>query len=94
MDPNGIPKKRVVLAASKMTLLMALITLVNASGGKDSNLFGELTGIAVLLTMLPYFYFCIDLVRSKGANIKNLLSLMASILGYILLYRDDGGQRL
>jgi cadaverine:lysine antiporter len=37
-----------------MTALMVLITLMNSSGGKASDL-GELTGIAVLLTMLPYF---------------------------------------
>lgn len=40
----------------KMTALMVLITLMNSAGGKASDLFGELTGIAVLLTMLPYFY--------------------------------------
>ena len=40
----------------KMTALMILITLMNSAGGKASDLFGELTGIAVLLTMLPYFY--------------------------------------
>lgn len=64
-----------------MTVLMALITLMNANGGKACDLFGELTGIAVLLTMLPYFYSCIDLIRFEGTNIKNPLSLMASILG-------------
>ncbi len=41
---------------SKMTALMILITLMNSAGGKASDLFGELTGIAVLLTMLPHFY--------------------------------------
>jgi cadaverine:lysine antiporter len=40
-----------------------------------------LTGIAVLLTMLPYFYSCVDLIRFEGVNIRNLLSLIASVLG-------------
>ena len=47
-----------LLAAVKMTALMVLITLMNSAGGKASDLFGELTGIAVLLTMLPYFLLC------------------------------------
>lgn len=81
LDKNGIPKKGLLLAAVKMTVLMVLITVMSASGGKASDLFGELTGIAVLLTMLPYFYSCIDLIRFEGANVKNLLSLVASVLG-------------
>ncbi len=56
VDSNGIPKKGLLLAAVKMTALMILITLMNSAGGRHSDLFGELTGIAVLLTMLPYFY--------------------------------------
>ncbi|NLS52917.1 cadaverine/lysine antiporter [Hafnia alvei] len=81
LDKNGIPKKGLLLAAVKMTVLMILITVMSASGGKASDLFGELTGIAVLLTMLPYFYSCIDLIRFEGVNVKNLLSLVASVLG-------------
>ena len=51
------------------------------AGGKASDLFGELTGIAVLLTMLPYFYSCVDLIRFEGVNVRNLLSLIASVCG-------------
>ncbi len=50
---------------------MILITIMNSSGSKASDLFGELTGIAVLLTMLPYFYSCVDLIRFEGFNIRN-----------------------
>ncbi|VTR61649.1 Arginine/agmatine antiporter [Serratia fonticola] len=81
LDKNGIPKKGLLLASCKMTALMVLITVMNSSGGKASDLFGELTGIAVLLTMLPYFYSCVDLIRFEGVNVRNLLSLVASVLG-------------
>ena len=64
-----------------MTALMVLITLMSSAGGKASDLFGELTGIAVLLTMLPYFYSCVDLIRFEGVNVRNLLSLIASVCG-------------
>lgn len=64
-----------------MTALMVLITIMNSNGGKASDLFGELTGIAVLLTMLPYFYSCVDLIRLDGVNFRNLLSLITSVLG-------------
>ncbi len=81
VDKNGIPKKGLLLAAVKMTALMIIITIMNSSGGKASDLFGELTGIAVLLTMLPYFYSCVDLIRFEGFNIRNSASLVCSILG-------------
>ncbi|SFN05884.1 cadaverine:lysine antiporter, APA family [Izhakiella capsodis] len=81
VDDKGVPKKGLLLAAVKMTVLMALITIMNSKSGKASDLFGELTGIAVLLTMLPYFYSCVDLIRFEGVNIGNLVSLLCSVLG-------------
>ena len=81
VDKNGVPKKGLLLASCKMTALMVLITAMSSGGGKASDLFGMLTGIAVLLTKLPYFYSCVDLIRFEGVNIRNLLSLIASVLG-------------
>jgi len=86
VDSNGIPKKGLLLAAVKMTALMVLIPLMNSAGGKASDLFGELTGIAVLLTMLPYFYSCVDLIRFEGINIRNFVSLICSVLGCVFCF--------
>ena len=83
---SGVPVKGLLLASCKMTVLMILITLMNSEGGKAADLFGELTGIAVLLTMLPYFYSCIDLIRFEGVNLKNLVSLICSVLGCIFCF--------
>lgn len=79
-------RKGLLLAAVKMTALMVLITLMNSAGGKASDLFGELTGIAVLLTMLPYFYSCVDLIRFEGINIRNFVSLICSVLGCVFCF--------
>lgn len=86
LDSNGIPKKGLVLAALKMTGLMVLITVMNSRGGRASDLFGELTGIAVLLTMLPYFYSCVDLIRLEGVNTRNAISLVCSVLGCVFCF--------
>ncbi len=64
--------ERPAAGGGEMTALMVLITLMNSSGGKASDLFGELTGIAVLLTMLPYFYSCVDLIRLKALTFATL----------------------
>ena len=81
LDKNGLPRKGLLLAASQMTALMAVITLLNSQGGSAADLFGMITGIAVLLTMLPYFYSCIDLIRIEGATTRSVLSCVASVLG-------------
>ena len=81
LDKNGMPRKGLLLAASQMTALMVVITFLNANSGSASDLFGMITGIAVLLTMLPYFYSCIDLIRIEGATTRSVLSCVAAVFG-------------
>jgi amino acid transporter len=78
-----------------MTALMVLITLMNSAGGKASDLFGELTGIAVLLTMLPYFYSCVDLIRFRRHQHPQLRQPDLFRTGLrVLLHRADGRKLL
>lgn len=86
MNENGIPKKGLVLAAVQMSVLLIIVTVMNMHGGKTSTVFGDLISIAVLLTMLPYFYSCIDLIKMDGINLKNSLSLIAAILGSVFCF--------
>ncbi|WP_108649504.1 cadaverine/lysine antiporter [Dongshaea marina] len=87
VDKNGVPKKGLILASIKMTVLMVIITIVNASGsGHASDLFGMLTSIAVLLTMLPYFYSALNLIRFEGATTRSVLSLVASVIASIFCF--------
>ena len=81
LDKNGLPRKGLILSATQMTVLMAVITAMNASGGSASDLFGMITGIAVLLTMLPYFYSCVNLLRIEGATTRSVISCIAAVLG-------------
>ncbi|MGL5627675.1 MAG: cadaverine/lysine antiporter [Plesiomonas sp.] len=81
MSESGIPRKGLILASIKMTVLMILVAFLGEQGGSAANLFTQITSIAVLLTMLPYFYSCINLIRMEGANVKNMLSLAAGVLG-------------
>ncbi|EFW2211280.1 hypothetical protein FZ557_23810, partial [Shigella sonnei] len=38
------------------------------------------------LTMLPYFYSCVDLIRFEGVNIRNFVSLICSVLGCVFCF--------
>lgn len=86
MDKNGIPRKGLILAAIQMSILLTLVTLANAESGRASTIFKDLINIAVLLTMLPYFYSCLNLIRVEGMSAKRLLSLTAAIFGSIFCF--------
>lgn len=86
INQQGIPKKGLLLAAAQMSVLLVIVTVMNMHGGKTSTVFGDLISIAVLLTMLPYFYSCIDLIRMDGINFKNILSLIAAVLGSVFCF--------
>lgn len=86
VDNNGILKKGLLLVVVKMIVLMVLIILMNFVGGKVFDLFGELIGIVVLLIMLFYFYFCVDLICFEGINICNFVSLICLVLGCVFCF--------
>ncbi len=76
-DSTGVAKKGLILASVKMTLLM--IALMMFSGSTNTgDLFNQLTTIAVLLTMLPYFYSSVNLIRLESMTTCNIFVLLFS----------------
>ncbi|WP_194435134.1 cadaverine/lysine antiporter [Vibrio fluminensis] len=70
-DKNGVPKKGLILASLKMTALMIVLTVFSSKTAHTADLFNQLTTDAVLLTMLPYFYSSINLIRFEGMTTRN-----------------------
>ncbi|EIW9802409.1 cadaverine/lysine antiporter [Salmonella enterica subsp. enterica serovar Senftenberg] len=85
-DKNGVPKKGLIIASVMMTILMVILTILSASGSNAADLFTQLTSIAVMLTMFPYFYSAINLIRFEGMTTKSLFSLVASILAILFCF--------
>ncbi|HAE78339.1 cadaverine/lysine antiporter [Morganella morganii] len=85
-DKNGVPKKGLIVASIMMTALMVILTVLSASGSNAADLFTQLTSIAVMLTMFPYFYSAIDLIRFEGMTTKSLFSLVASVLAILFCF--------
>lgn len=86
VDKNGVPRKGLLFASTMMTILMVLLTIVSATGSNAADLFTQLTSIAVMLTMFPYFYSSIDLIRFEGMTTKSVLSLVASIFAILFCF--------
>ncbi|SMY17808.1 cadaverine/lysine antiporter [Photobacterium aquimaris] len=92
-DKNGVAKKGLVLASVMMTILMIAITIFSSSDSHASNLFDILTSDAVLLTMLPYFYSAVNLIRYEGMTTRNVFVMLfagvACIFCFIALIGAD-----
>ena len=86
VDANGVPRKGLIVASTMMTLLMILLTIVSASGANAADLFTQLTSIAVMLTMFPYFYSAINLIRFEGMTTKSVLSAFASVFAILFCF--------
>ncbi|BDM65157.1 arginine:agmatine antiporter [Shewanella sp. NFH-SH190041] len=92
-DKNGVAKKGLILASTMMTILMIAITLFSSGDGHASGLFNILTTDAVLLTMLPYFYSAVNMIRYEGMTTRNgfvmLFSGVACVFCFIALIGAD-----
>lgn len=78
VDSNGVPKKGLIAASVMMTILMVAITLFSSGEGHASGLFNILTSDAVLLTMLPYFYSAVNMIRYEGMTTRNVFVMLFS----------------
>ena len=85
-DNNGVPKKGLLIASTMMSILMVLLTILSASGSNAADLFTQLTSIAVLLTMFPYFYSAIDLIRFESATSKKYFESDRFSVCYVVLF--------
>ncbi|EGR1094370.1 TPA: cadaverine/lysine antiporter [Vibrio cholerae] len=93
-DRNGVPKKGLLIASCMMTLLMLVLMFFSSETAHASDLFNQLTTDAVLLTMLPYFYSSINLIRFEGMTTRNtfvmLFSGIASLFCMVALAGAEG----
>nr|WP_317986335.1 cadaverine/lysine antiporter [Aeromonas schubertii] len=78
VDKNGVAKKGLVLASLKMTALMVVLTAFTSQSAHAADLFNVLTTDAVLLTMLPYFYSSINLIRFEGMTSRSAGAMIFS----------------
>ena len=85
-DKNGVPKKGLIAASVMMTVLMIAITVFTSGDGHASGLFDILTSDAVLLTMLPYFYSAVNMLRYEGMTTKNVFVMLFSGVAIVFCF--------
>lgn len=79
-NSKGVPVAGLILASIMMSALLVVLTIISQKGSTQS-LFGSICDIAVLLTLPPYFYSSLNLLRRHGfRDSKALLQIGASVL--------------
>ncbi|WP_320008364.1 amino acid permease [Maridesulfovibrio sp.] len=77
---HGTPVMGLVLSSVMMSILLVVLMLIS-KGGDTQSLFGNIASIAVLLTLPPYFYSALNLLRRYGFHAKKAwLQIMSSLL--------------
>ncbi|SMF23772.1 amino acid permease [Desulfovibrio gilichinskyi] len=78
---HGIPVEGLIFSSIMMSLLLVAL-MIMSNGGSTQSMFGNIIKIAVLLTLPPYFYSALNLLRrygfkAKGAWLKICSALLA-----------------
>jgi len=77
---TGVPRKGLILTSIFMTVVLLAFGLTKGEGSGTSELFNEMVGIAVLMTMIPYIYSSMNLLRFGKQRGKGFIVLAASVV--------------
>ncbi|WP_031482451.1 amino acid permease [Maridesulfovibrio frigidus] len=68
-NSHGVPVMGLVFSSIMMSVLLVILMFMS-KGGNTQSLFGNIASIAVLLTLPPYFYSALNLLRRYGFKAK------------------------
>ena len=84
---RGIPIAGITINSLLMTgLMVILMTISKIVHQPATAIFGYVISIAVLLTILPYFYSCLQLIKVEGFHKKTILKFTAGVLAAIFCF--------
>lgn len=90
-NANGVPIKSIAYTSSFMSLLMLFFMLYQQNMQK---VFGEIISIAVLLTVIPYFYSALHLIEITPKKPKAYIQIIISIIGALFCFAAFFGATL
>ena len=83
LNHKNIPVKGIILTSIGMTLLMFFVM---SSAGSAVDLFGEIISIAVMMTILPYFYSALNVIDVVEHPVKHLFITLTAIFSIIFCF--------
>jgi len=83
MNKNDIPIKGLLLTSTGMSILMIVVMF---SASSSAGLFGEIITIAVLMTILPYFYSALNLIDVVEHPVKHLTMTLVALISMLFCF--------
>ncbi|AIT09939.1 lysine/cadaverine antiporter [Candidatus Francisella endociliophora] len=83
LNKNDIPVKGLIVTSSGMTLLMLVVML---GSGSTAALFGKVISIAVMMTILPYFYSALNLIDVVEHPVKHFVLTVVAIVAILFCF--------
>lgn len=83
LNKDNVPVKGLLITSTGMTILMLVVML---SAGTASGLFSQIISIAVLMTILPYFYSALNLIDVITHPIKHLIVTLAAVAAMVFAF--------
>jgi len=85
LNHKGLPVKGIWLTTLMMTLLMMVFMIFSSS---SQAVFSDIISIAVLLTILPYFYSCLNLIHrvELSHSKRRLVQLFACLMACLFCF--------
>lgn len=91
VNKKGIPANGILLTSVFMTFLMIFLMLT-VKGGSTQEIFGDIADIAVLLTLLPYLYSALNLIKIHGFRDRRaILPVIASLIACAFCFTAFAG---
>ena len=82
-NKRGVPAKGLVITSSLMTVLLLFFGLTGSGSQGNGDVFKTIINISVLMTMLPYTYSAMNLLRFGEEKRKGVLVLGAALLAIV-----------
>ncbi len=83
LNSKDIPAKGLVITSIGMSLLMVFVMF---GSGSAAGTFGEVISIAVMMTILPYFYSALNLIDVVEHPVKHLTITMTAIVAMLFCF--------
>lgn len=77
LSARNIPVKGMLATSGMMSLVMLFLMFTQS---QTSNMFGEIISVAVLLTILPYFYAALNLIRISKQKQRPYLQFFSALI--------------
>jgi cadaverine:lysine antiporter len=91
VNKRNMPVMGLIINSSLMSLLMIILVIIGYFSKQSTIVvFKEVISIAVLLTILPYFYSCLQLIKLKGDRVVIFIfAILASFFCFTALVGAD-----